>query len=85
MHDDHGGDEQANTDDMVDSSTPTGDDADTDGQIEQVQPDPPAESSLRRSTRDRQSSRKYPSSEYVLLTNGGEPGCYGEAMTGEHK
>ncbi|GKB70666.1 retrovirus-related pol polyprotein from transposon TNT 1-94, partial [Tanacetum coccineum] len=35
---------------------------------------------LRRSTRDHHSAH-----EYVLLTNGGEPECYAEAMEDEHK
>ena len=36
VHDGHGGDEQTNNDDVVDSGTPTSDDADSDGQAEQV-------------------------------------------------
>ena len=34
----------------------------------------------RRSTRDRQQSTRYSSSEYVLLTGGGEPEYFEEAM-----
>ena len=40
---------------------------------------------LRRSTRERFSSSRYSPNEYVLLTNGGEPECYKEAMEDEHK
>lgn len=40
---------------------------------------------LRRSTRVRQPSAKYPASEYVLLTDGGEPESYEEAMESEQK
>lgn len=40
---------------------------------------------LRRGTRVHQSSTKYPSLEYVLLTNGGELECYYEAISGELK
>ena len=40
---------------------------------------------MRRYTGDRQSSRKYPFSEYILLTNGGETECYEEAVTDDHK
>ncbi|KAG6387429.1 hypothetical protein SASPL_152616 [Salvia splendens] len=40
---------------------------------------------LRRSIRDRRSNIKYTSEEYVLLTDGGEPECYDEAMENECK
>ncbi|KAG6431267.1 hypothetical protein SASPL_109345 [Salvia splendens] len=40
---------------------------------------------LRRSIRDRRSNVKYTSEEYVLLTDGGEPECYDEAMESECK
>ncbi|KAJ0501528.1 putative RNA-directed DNA polymerase [Helianthus annuus] len=40
---------------------------------------------LRRSTRNRHPSTRYSTDEYVLLTDGGEPGCYEEAMEDEHK
>lgn len=40
---------------------------------------------LRRSTRDRRPTSRYPSDEYVSLTDGGEPECYVEAMEDEHK
>ncbi|KAE8690949.1 hypothetical protein F3Y22_tig00110893pilonHSYRG00781 [Hibiscus syriacus] len=40
---------------------------------------------LRRSSRDRRSSVMYSSDEYVLLTDGGEPECYEEAMESECK
>ncbi|GJR63815.1 ulp1 protease family, C-terminal catalytic domain-containing protein [Tanacetum coccineum] len=38
-----------------------------------------------RSTRDHHPSTRYSAHEYVLLTNGGEPECYTEAMVDEHK
>ena len=38
-----------------------------------------------RTTRARQPSSRYPSSEYVLLTDGGEPESFEEAMEDEHK
>lgn len=41
--------------------------------------------SLRRSTRIRQSSTRYPTSEYVLLTDGGELECYAEAVESEQR
>ncbi|KAJ0865779.1 putative RNA-directed DNA polymerase [Helianthus annuus] len=40
---------------------------------------------LRRSTRNRHPSTRYSADEYVLLTDGGEPECYEEAMEDEHK
>lgn len=40
---------------------------------------------LRRSSRDRRSSVRYSPDEYVLLTDGGEPECYEEAMESECK
>ncbi|KAL5821663.1 hypothetical protein ACOSQ3_023545 [Xanthoceras sorbifolium] len=48
---------------------------------EQVQP----EVQLRRSTRERQPSRRYSPNEYVMLTDGGEPESYDEAITDQHK
>ncbi|KAD6119895.1 hypothetical protein E3N88_11166 [Mikania micrantha] len=47
--------------------------------------DMPAFVSLRRSTRDRHPSTHFSADEYVLLTDGGEPECYAEAMEDEHK
>ncbi|KAL3835280.1 hypothetical protein ACJIZ3_003671 [Penstemon smallii] len=40
---------------------------------------------LRRSSRERQPSRRYPTDEYVFLTDGGEPNCFEEAMESEDK
>nr|GFC79375.1 retrovirus-related Pol polyprotein from transposon TNT 1-94 [Tanacetum cinerariifolium] len=40
---------------------------------------------LRRSTRDHHPSTRYSANVYVLLTDGGEPECYAEAMEDEHK
>ena len=48
-------------------------------------PEIPPDVSLRRSTRDRHPSTRYSVDEYVLLTDGGEPECYAEAMEDEHK
>lgn len=39
----------------------------------------------RRSTRERKTSRRYPSDEFVTLTDGGEPESYEEALTDDHK
>lgn len=40
---------------------------------------------LRRSSRNRQPSTRYPVNEYILLTDGGEPECFEEAMESEQK
>ncbi|GJU25790.1 hypothetical protein Tco_1164411 [Tanacetum coccineum] len=48
-------------------------------------PDMPPFLPLRRSTRDHHPSTCYFAHEYVLLTNGGEPECYAEAMEDKHK
>jgi len=45
----------------------------------------PSDVPLRRSTRDRHPSTQYSVDEFVLLTDGGEPECYAEAMKDEHK
>ena len=46
---------------------------------------PVVQPNLRRSSRGQVESRRYPSDEYVTLTEGGEPECYEEAISGEHK
>ncbi|GJW82873.1 putative RNA-directed DNA polymerase [Tanacetum coccineum] len=48
-------------------------------------PDMPPFLLLRRSTRDHHPSTRYSAHEYVLLTDGGKPECYAEAMKDEHK
>ena len=40
---------------------------------------------LRRSTRERKPSSRYSPHEFVLLTDGGEPECFGEAVEDESK
>ena len=45
-----------------------------------IDDDDPQDVEPRRSTRDRQQSTRYSSSEYVLLTGGGEPEYFEEAM-----
>jgi len=53
----------------------------------QVQPPviPTSPILLRRSSRTRQSSTRYPSDQYVLLTDEGEPESFEEAMGDEHR
>ena len=52
--------------------------------VEQAAPQPPIESELRRSTRQRRPSERYPPHEYVMFTDEGEPQSYQEAVSHEH-
>ena len=60
------------------------DDSDDDG-VHNQPPAPMVSPELRRSTRVRQPSTRYPTNQYVLLTDGGEPKDFEEAMDDEHK
>nr|GEV77480.1 retrovirus-related Pol polyprotein from transposon TNT 1-94 [Tanacetum cinerariifolium] len=51
----------------------------------ELPPDMPPFLPLRQSTRDHHPSTHYFAYEYVLLTDGGEPECYAEAIEDEHK
>lgn len=51
---------------------------------EQQVVEPPPQPEVRRSTRERQPSQRYSSNEFVLLSDGGEPECFDEAMSHEH-
>ncbi|CAL5378709.1 unnamed protein product [Camellia sinensis] len=57
--------------------------------VEQREPQPPPPETvgpqLRRSTRESKPSSKYPASEYILLTNEGEPESFQEAQNHEEK
>nr|AAR96002.1 retrotransposon-like protein [Musa acuminata] len=81
VYDDHGGDEQEDHGENVSDDTPTVDDIEP---TEQAPPSP-VEIPLRRSTRERQPSTRYPPHEYVMLTNEGESETYQEAILHEHK
>ena len=81
VHDDHGGDEQEDCSENTSDDTPTVDDTEPTKQA----PPPPVEIPLRRSTRERQPSTRYPPLEYVMLTDGGEPETYQEAILHENK
>ena len=52
---------------------------------EEVGEQVPAEPQLRRSSRQRQPSRRYSTDEYVMLTDAGEPESYQEAVESEQK
>jgi hypothetical protein len=64
-----------------DTDVPLHDESHDQFPVPEIPPDVP----LRRSTRDRHPSTRYSVDEYVLLTDGGEPECYAEAMEDEHK
>ena len=52
---------------------------------EEVREQVPTEPQLRRSSRQRQPSRRYSTDEYVMLTDAGEPESYQEAVESEQK
>ena len=68
------GDDEPSDDDEADE------DADVDDTLEE-----PSQEQLRRTNRVPRPSTKYPPHEYLLLTDAGEPLCYEEAMSDEHK
>ena len=47
--------------------------------------EPQQQAEVRRSSRDRRPSVRYSPDEYVMITDGGEPECYEEAMTHDKK
>ena len=74
INDEYGGDVEGNHE-MVDNDT-----HEPEQQEEIVIPETAEEQHLRRTTRVRRPSSKYPSEEYVTLTDEGEPQCFQEAM-----
>ncbi|CAH9088439.1 unnamed protein product [Cuscuta epithymum] len=89
----HDGVEDMQPDDDDDGDVPPFDDAPNDAQAnnEEVheqgeQNTPPDDDVLiRRSTRDRKPSTKYPSTDYILVTDEGEPESFQEVLTSEEK
>jgi hypothetical protein len=90
VHDDHGEDDKdvEDSDDATDQgSTSQGHDqpsSDDDEEGDDNPPTPPVHQP-RRSGRDTIPSTKYPPHQYVLMTDEGEPSCYEEAVSDEHK
>ena len=75
VHNDHGGAGETNTDspiELVDQRPPES-------------PAPPIEPELRRSTRERRSSTRYPPHKYMMLIDEGEPEHFEEAISHQHK
>ncbi|RVW19193.1 Retrovirus-related Pol polyprotein from transposon TNT 1-94 [Vitis vinifera] len=71
--------------DMGDVETPTQVEVDDDVHEQSPTAEAPLDIPLRRSTRDRHLSTRYSVDDYVLLTDGGEPESYVEAMEDENK
>ncbi|RVW79299.1 Retrovirus-related Pol polyprotein from transposon TNT 1-94 [Vitis vinifera] len=71
--------------DMGDVETPTQVEVDVMFMSCQLAVEAPSDIPLRRSTRDRHPSTRYSVDDYVLLTDGGEPESYVEAMKEENK
>ena len=70
---------------MGDVETPTQVKMDDDVHEKSLVADAPSVIPLRRSARDRHPSTRYSVDNYVLLTDGGEPESYEEAMEDENK
>ena len=70
---------------MGDVETPTQVEVDDDVHEQSPAAEAPSDIPLRRSTRDRHPSTRYSVDDYVLLTDGGEPESYEEAMEDENK
>jgi transposase InsO family protein len=86
MHDEHTGDvQEEHVDTVGENGEPTIDNVESEEHLEQASSEPTTETQLRRSTRDRQPSRKYSANEYVLLSDRGEPESYQDAMQHDQK
>ena len=85
MYANHGGELQEGDSVTENEDDPTVDDVEPTEQVSGELPLPPYEPPLRRSTRERQPSIRYPPNEYVMLTNEGEPKTYQEAILHKSK
>ena len=85
MHANHRGELQEGDSVIENEVNPVVDDVEPTKQVDGELPLPPYEPPMRRSTRERQPSMRYPPNEYVMLTNGGEPDTYQEAILHESK
>jgi hypothetical protein len=64
---------------------PAVDNVESEEHLEQASSEPSTEIQLRRSTRERQPSRRYSVDEYVLFSDGRKPESYQEAMLHDQK
>ena len=85
MYANHGGELQEGDGVTENEDDPIVDDVEPTEQVDGELPLPPYEPPLRRSTRERQPSTRYHPNEYVMLTDGGEPEIYQEAILHESK
>ncbi|CAJ2642124.1 unnamed protein product [Trifolium pratense] len=75
-----GGDVQVDDENVTDDHT-----HDHDDPVEEEPPEPSVEPLLRRSSRERQVSQRYPPHDYVTVTDNGEPEHYQEAIANVDK
>ncbi|CAJ2658330.1 unnamed protein product [Trifolium pratense] len=75
-----GGDVQVDDENITDDHT-----HDHDDPVEEEPPEPSVEPLLRRSSRERQVSQRYPPHDYVTVTDNGEPEHYQEAIANVDK
>ena len=85
MYANHGGELQEGDGVIENEDDHIVDDVEPTEQVDRELPLPPYEPPLRRSARDRQPSTRYPPIEYVMLSDGGEPETYQEAILHESK
>ena len=85
MYANHGEELQEGDGVIENEDDPIADDVEPTKQVDGELPLPPYEPPLRISTRERQPSTRYPPNEYVMLTDGGEPETYQEAILHERK
>ena len=85
MYANHGGELQESDGVIENEDDPMVDDVESTEQVDRELPLPPYEPPLRRSTKEIQPSTRYPPNEYVMLSDGGEPKTYQEAILHESK
>ena len=81
----HGGELQEGDGVIKNENDPIVNDVEPTEQVDGELSLPPYEPPLRRFTRERQPSPRYPPNEYVMLIDGGEPETYQEAILHESK
>ena len=88
VYNNHGGDDitEDASSDQCDNQPPEHNDGDVDedAEIDDTPEEGQQQEQLRRTSRVPRSSSRYSPHEYLLLTDGGEPSCYEEAMSDQH-
>ena len=85
VHANHGGELQESHGVTENEDDPIVDDVEPHEQVDGELPQPFYEPPLGRSTSEHQPSTRYPPNEYVMLSDGGEPYTYQEAILHESK